>query len=197
MLRLASEAMNKYGIVETRGLRRVFRPDLERPSFEIETMAYMLAKRVENMPRSQKLSPSTEKFSRSLLGISLVTGSIFYGGIHLLVWNHSFRTATEQLLWRISGITIAVFGILVVLGVDAVRFLIHTVRDSMSKHGTQLIAIIVDKVTWLFLLVVFLASIFYMFCRIFILVECFLDIFHLPDSAFLVPRWSQYFPHIS
>jgi hypothetical protein len=38
--------------------------------------------------------------------------------------------------------------------------------------------------------------IIYIMCRGFIIVECFLDVFHLPDSAFEVPRWSHYFPHI-
>jgi hypothetical protein len=36
---------------------------------------------------------------------------------------------------------------------------------------------------------------FYVSCWAFIIVECFLDVFHLPDSAFDVPQWSQYFPH--
>ena len=36
----------------------------------------------------------------------------------------------------------------------------------------------------------------YVFARILIIVECFLDVFHLPDSAFEVPRWSQYFLHV-
>ncbi|KAF2873012.1 hypothetical protein BDV95DRAFT_568538 [Massariosphaeria phaeospora] len=39
-------------------------------------------------------------------------------------------------------------------------------------------------------------GLFYIFCRVFLVVECFLSMAHLPDSVYQVPRWSQYFPHI-
>lgn len=37
----------------------------------------------------------------------------------------------------------------------------------------------------------------YMLFRVYLVVECFVQISHLPDSVFTVPTWSQYIPHIS
>jgi hypothetical protein len=42
------------------------------------------------------------------------------------------------------------------------------------------------------------AAIFlYALARVYLVVECFINLVHLPDSAYLVPQWSQYVPHIS
>lgn len=37
----------------------------------------------------------------------------------------------------------------------------------------------------------------YAAARLFIIVECGIDMAHLPDSAFKAPQWSRYFPHVS
>jgi len=46
----------------------------------------------------------------ALLG--LVAAGAAYGGIHLLAWNPPVATWAEVLLWRISGITVATFGVM-------------------------------------------------------------------------------------
>lgn len=37
----------------------------------------------------------------------------------------------------------------------------------------------------------------YVLARAYLVVECFLNLLHLPDSAFSVPQWSRYIPHIA
>ncbi|RTE70303.1 hypothetical protein BHE90_015302 [Fusarium euwallaceae] len=37
----------------------------------------------------------------------------------------------------------------------------------------------------------------YCLARVYLVVECFINLAHLPDSAYLLPKWSQYVPHIS
>lgn len=110
-----------------------------------------------------------------MLSISLA--SLFYAGIHLIAWQHQFRTITEALLWKISGIFIGLGGPLVALMVIAsantfVSFL--EVALAIAVYG---------------LLIVYAAS------RVYIIIESFMDISHLPDSAFQVAPWSQYFWH--
>ena len=39
--------------------------------------------------------------------------------------------------------------------------------------------------------------ILYFLSRAFLVVECFINLTHLPDSAFQVPKWTQYMPAIS
>lgn len=38
--------------------------------------------------------------------------------------------------------------------------------------------------------------VFYVLFRAYLVVVCFINLAHLPDSAFLVPEWSCYVPHI-
>ena len=37
----------------------------------------------------------------------------------------------------------------------------------------------------------------YVLARAYLVVECFINVFHLPAGAFATPEWSAYFPHIS
>ncbi len=40
-------------------------------------------------------------------------------------------------------------------------------------------------------------AVLYTVARVYIVVACFVNLVHLSDSAFEVPLWSKYFPHIS
>ena len=37
----------------------------------------------------------------------------------------------------------------------------------------------------------------YILARAYLVVECFINVFHLPAGVFKTPEWSTYFPHIS
>ncbi|KAK3955675.1 hypothetical protein QBC32DRAFT_367538 [Pseudoneurospora amorphoporcata] len=43
---------------------------------------------------------------------------------------------------------------------------------------------------------VILLLVFYTLTRLYLVVVCFINLAHLPDSAYLVPNWSRYVPHI-
>ncbi|QRD06140.1 hypothetical protein JI435_147080 [Parastagonospora nodorum SN15] len=116
----------------------------------------------------------------------LIITSCFYGGFHLLAWNHEFRTSTEELLWKISALTIATFGIAYLVGI----YLFGRVDEGFfERHDYVYCCCAVSPNI--------LVTLFYIFCRVYIIIECLLDVFHLPESAFRVPQWSQYFPHLS
>ena len=45
-------------------------------------------------------------------------------------------------------------------------------------------------------LMMFLA-VLYTTARVYLVVECFINLKYLPEAAYLVPEWSRYFPHIT
>ncbi|SPO01171.1 uncharacterized protein DNG_03918 [Cephalotrichum gorgonifer] len=49
----------------------------------------------------------------------------------------------------------------------------------------------------LFDIAVAASVILYALARVYLLVECFINLAHLPDGAYQVPQWSQYVPHIA
>jgi hypothetical protein len=117
----------------------------------------------------------------SQLSISTLLASLFYGGIHLVAWNRAFRTTAEAVLWKLSGLGIIAYGVVLAsfLHFD------HRIRPHIEDIWMLSLFFVITP-----------GFVFYVFCRIYIIIESFLDLFHLPDSAFQVPRWSQYFPHM-
>jgi hypothetical protein len=127
----------------------------------------------------------------NFLVVGFLLAGLFYGGVHLIVWNRPFRGRTDELLWKSSSITILVSGIVA---------MILELAQNFAAINRQ-----IDRTVWRFAAKASghastvgycLFAPLYIFARVFIIVECFLDVFHLPDSAFGTPRWSQYFPHI-
>lgn len=169
-LNLASNAIRKYGSYS------------EIRSYINIKKDYYLSLRLCNRP-SHRPSGS------SLIGFPLA--GLFYGSIHLAVWNRPFRAETDELLWKISSLTILSSGIPFVVGVWCFDVLSEPVNNLFPRR--RRIYFLCKAITRPFFACF---TLFYIFCRTFIIVECFLDLFHLPDSAFEVPQWSQYFPHI-
>jgi hypothetical protein len=171
-LKLASEAARKYG------LRTLF-PGSEMPYRWSDSLAV----RSRNVPDILEVDMDSASL---LLGFPLA--GLFYGSIHLLVWNRPFRGKTDELLWKISSLDILLSGIpiaIVYWKADAIMGHINRLPKSMRIISQGFLYSLLGC-----------CALFYVFCRTFIIVECFLDVFHLPDSAFEVPRWSQYFPHV-
>jgi hypothetical protein len=150
----------------------------------------LLLTRIRNTPKDYLLSgphrtPQPEVWQTVFFRGLLVT-SCFYGCFHLLAWQHVFRTAAEKLLWKLSSLTIATLA----FGYFLTLFSMNLVDIHFSGRQKGVCSRIIALLNVLMLF-------FYTICRVFIIIECFLDIFHLPESAFEVPRWSQYFPHIT
>jgi len=117
----------------------------------------------------------------------LVAGMTFagscYGGLHLVAWTTTFASHTESLLWRASSVSIMVAGPFCVL-----IAVCNAIGNSACFSQTMVV----------FAETLFCASIpWYMFCRVFIIVESFIMLAHIPDQALQVPTWSAYVPHIA
>ncbi|KAH4957337.1 hypothetical protein HBH77_225260 [Parastagonospora nodorum] len=194
LLKLASSFARKHGI--TGDLRKC----LDEVCSE-DRNEKLLTTRIQNRPKDHLIygplptrtygTPTPrlgfcETLNRGVLMKGLIATSCVYGGFHLLAWNHEFRTTTEELLWKISALTIATFGIAYLVGI----YLFGRVdEDFFERHDYVYCCCTVTPNI--------LVTLFYIFCRVYIIIECLLDVFHLPESAFRVPQWSQYFPHFS
>ncbi|KAL8644022.1 MAG: hypothetical protein Q9226_007979 [Calogaya cf. arnoldii] len=116
--------------------------------------------------------------------------ALIYGGLHALAWFANFHSPTEQLLWRISSV--AVMGGIPVLAVNYA--LLDLIRKRFPKYVYPEIAILVGKPA---LILFYLVAIAYILARLYLVVECFIQLSHLPAGVYDVPAWSAYFPHIA
>ena len=115
------------------------------------------------------------------LAFGFSAAAIVYGGLHALAWFAHFHSPTEQLLWRISSV--------VVIGGIPTLAVIWKLADSFSedRHVAALTLFVLD----------FLIASAYVLARLYLVVECFIQLSHLPAGVYEEPQWSAYFPHIA
>jgi hypothetical protein len=148
----------------------------------------------------------------SMLWSFLIAGLV-YGALHLVAWNAPFPSRTEATLWRLYGLTLFLSGVVVLvivgleLGID--QFSGKVIKQPLSvwlesyrksRSGTvRIIAKIIGVISkWFFLVWILTgiaACLLYVLARLYLVVECFRAICYLPDTVFVLPNWSQYFPH--
>lgn len=124
----------------------------------------------------------------------LVTGltlaGVLYGGLHLIAWGSPFPSRAETILWRAASITILSTGpwcALSALCGSTIVWIINWKDVSESYEalaGAPFVALNIVFLLW------------YTLCRLFIIVECFILLAHIPDSALHMPTWTTYIPHI-
>jgi hypothetical protein len=169
-----------------------------------------VCERSPNWPSSQHLEFTEEKSDQLLpiwLGFSFA--GLVYGGLHLLAWNAPFPSPVENNLWRGSGVLLASSGFILPLSMLVsfpfilryeciVRTSVWQVLKTRLGHWYKPLANVVSSVgeAALFYLVASFA-LAYLAARGYLVVESFLQLTHLPESAYALPGWSQYFPHIT
>lgn len=118
------------------------------------------------------------------IALGFSAAAFIYGGLHALAWSAHFDTSTEQLLWRISA-CVVMGGVPVILGPVLLQKELSLSLSPRAKiYGFVLI--------WTDLLLLT-----YILARGYLVVECFINLSHLPAGVYDVPTWSTYFPHIS
>jgi len=145
----------------------------------------------------------------------LIVSGIVYGGLHALAWNAPFRNSTEQLLWRISSITIMGYGPIFYLIVQAFvempfqsedqadMFFAHwvalwTACKMLFSNPSGLSSEFGGVELWQtpFLVVGFILNTAYALARGYLIWESYWSLFHAVPGVFLTPRWADYYPHI-
>jgi uncharacterized membrane protein len=137
-----------------------------------------------------------------------VAGAI-YGGLHMFGWNAPFTSHPQLLLWRISSITITASGLFIPL-----MGLTHWAIEVITEKGGAGLSFDEGEISWLrmlrsycwlvfrlavvaLLFVLLMAgALFYLFARAYLVVECFISLAYLPDSAFKQPAWIVCILHI-
>jgi hypothetical protein len=153
----------------------------------------------------------------------LIAGSV-YGGIHLLAWNGPFATEVERWMWRSSCIALVGAMPIIVLRIPSVylvmmveehfmtddnlknlRWTWEKLKDLLSRlFHTHVVLEYIAKIIKLTLKVfeasaielpVLAYSMAYIGGRVYLMVECFMNLAHLPSEVYKEPEWSQYIPH--
>jgi hypothetical protein len=123
-----------------------------------------------------------------------------YGGLHATAWHFPFPSKNEQILWRLSALTIAstCFGFLLLAIASSV--------DGWRENHYFAILFSVDQwqenvyfgfSVWSLIFIVG-CGFFTVFClaRLFIVLEVFISLRKLPLSAYDTPRWTTFLPHL-
>ena len=122
------------------------------------------------------------------VGLGFTTAGMIYGGLHALAWFAHFESSTQQLLWRISAcVVMGGFPVCWAL----IEAFVYT--DDNFPQSLYLDAIF----RWSMSIALPLIALAYMLARAYLVVECFINLSHLPAGAYDVPQWASYFPHIS
>lgn len=121
-------------------------------------------------------------------GASLIPVCAIYGGLHCLGWNAAFSSVIEQRLWQICAVSQVAAPLALLLNSVSKK-----ISEAVGKKGkaawiTCLGGIWLNFYMWCCLVGIFLI-------RTYIFVECFLDLRHLPESAYRTVSFSQYIPH--
>lgn len=154
--------------------------------------------------------PNLPKFEDILkeypLALGFSAAAFIYGGLHALAWFAQFRSPTEQLLWRISSVAV-MSGIPIMAIFKGSRTMSGTF-DRLVRRITRS-QFRFDKVGWMYAFArspvtwliaygpLLLVAIAYILARLYLVVECFIQLSHLPAGVYEVPEWSTYFPHIA
>ncbi|EJT74765.1 hypothetical protein GGTG_08603 [Gaeumannomyces tritici R3-111a-1] len=126
-----------------------------------------------------------------VVGMVLWLANLCYGGIHAAAWNDYFPSEVEKWMWRSSAAYITFCGGLWVV----LNFLVARFRrlNQFWEHWMD-----GKKPLWQSLLlgvVVFICGFSLVLARVFIVIEAFISIRQMPESAYRTPEWSDMIPH--
>ena len=110
---------------------------------------------------------------------------IIYGGIHLTAWDNHFASKTEQLLWKI-----ACFATIGMMPITLLQRNIWVYIDTKTERTQE---IVWDRLFW------YLASpriVLYILLRLYIVVEAFVSLRHVPIGVYAAVSWVQAIPHV-
>ena len=139
-----------------------------------------------------------------LLTVSVAAG--LYGGLHLLAWEAPFGSEPQQFLWRASASLLVMSGFFVLLGfplgfADRLTTFLEDKIDEASilpaASLTLLGFVSLGPLLTPLYTIIMLFPMAYIPARIFLIVECCLQLARLPPGAYTTPDWSKYYPHIS
>jgi hypothetical protein len=176
-------------------------PDDLLPSVDRKTTPSKTRARMQG--RSGFVTVHTTEYSQADWAyVLLVCLPLLYGGAHAAAWNTHFPSPREQLLWRLCSIAVGSM-IVPFLYLCVMVDWIFDVCEKKDISGRSLVQKvkrysfktleITSIVLWLTIGCGFI--LFYVFARVFLVVEAFLSLRSLPKGSFETVPWSNYWPH--
>ncbi len=151
--------------------------------------------------------------ARNELWFGLAAAGFLYGGLHLVAWNASFSSRVEEILWRVAASSVTFTGLLFgpfilwaqfpaanrgLAGLTNRRAEGQRIRQRKTNWIKVWGEITLAGIVFLLMFTVMpLLWLTYVFSRLYLVVECFKNVAHLPMGAYKVPMWSSYVPHIT
>jgi len=126
--------------------------------------------------------PTTDADASSAFYAGMVIASVF-GGIHCVAWSFEFPSHTEQLLWRISSLTITC-----VPAFELVSLVIGMYMEdgNINLNWAENLSIVIFT----------LVLIPYIIARFTLLVLPFMALQSLPPASYQTVQWTTFIPHV-
>lgn len=151
--------------------------------------------------------------ARNELWFGLAAAGSLYGGLHLVAWNAPFSSRLEEILWRVAASSVTFTGLLFgpfvlwsqlpaarrgLAGLTNTRAEGQRIRQRKEDRIKIWAEIALAGVVFLLLFTLMpLLWLTYVLSRVYLVIECFKNVSHLPVGAYEVPQWAGYVPHIT
>lgn len=146
------------------------------------------------------IAPLMERIRFVPFWCAIMTAGSVYGGLHLIAWNAPFSTRTEAILWKISGLILVTpfafsLGFVIVIILSQLCIITcGTICPILSGGGES--PDIIHRPGRLIEHLINASVIAFILARIYLVIESFINLAHLPEDVYKVPAWNQYIPHI-
>jgi len=119
--------------------------------------------------------------------IAMAVCPALYGLMHFLAWSDHFPTPLERLLWRVSTVVVTCSGF---VATPPLALLDRVSGRSDYAYGDAIALMLA-------FIALIMAPIAHVFSSGFLIVESFRQLFFLEPTAYQLPSWSNYWPHLS
>ena len=110
---------------------------------------------------------------------------VMYGGIHLTAWDFHFASKTEQLLWKIACF--------IIIGTMPITKLARIIWEYLHTEIEWFPETVGQRLWWTLLLP---RIGLYGLSRLYIVVEAFISLRHVPIGVYAAVPWVQAIPHV-
>ena len=124
----------------------------------------------------------------SLSGMLFIILPAVYGGIHLTTWKFRFPSKTEQLLWRIACFNM--------MGLIPITWLYMEISTHFLGCRNRDQKLLWDSLFLFFYSFFFALCVLCILSRLYIVVEAFISLRHVPIGVYAAVPWVQAIPHV-
>lgn len=201
-------------------------PEVYSPGYRISGNKNLLSSRSPNLSNLWEFEIYKKAVRRRIVNepqmfvICSALLPLCYGGIHLAAWNFQFPSRMEQIMWKVACFVIMGWPTLIIwnsflIPVDSLLWILFSKIlhfSSVALNNTPLKRIFPKKNPlrrlcadrWRFDPAIGLFGnsalgiycFAYIYSRIFLIVESFISVRHLPIGVYITIDWSDYIPHL-